>query len=70
MTKHKEDCRRVFKKYDTNCPRCKELMAGSPAREGWQKRYYANKKHAEQIRKIPHDCKKSNCGPICTFGDW
>lgn len=32
---HKENCSRVFKRYDPACPRCQELINGEPARKGW-----------------------------------
>lgn len=34
-TAHKEDCKRVFKKYDQECARCQELSNGAPARAAW-----------------------------------
>ncbi len=34
-TKHIQGCRRVFKLYDAECDRCRELMAGSPPKPGW-----------------------------------
>lgn len=48
--KHKEDCTRVFKNYDMTCSRCIELSNGSVPREGWQARYYANKKREERYQ--------------------
>lgn len=33
--KHSNDCKRVFGRYDMNCPRCVELSQGAPARAGW-----------------------------------
>jgi len=62
-TKHNQDCARVFSHYDTNCPRCKELIAGSKPRDGWQKRYYAQK--SEQAH-VPHRCNEI----VCTHGEW
>jgi len=73
MTKHKPDCKRVFKNYDKTCPRCIELMNGAKARKGWQADYFKRKKENEirQSKEIKnHDCKKSGCMSICTFGDW
>jgi len=32
---HKEDCVRVFKRYDASCPRCQELMKGLEPRKPW-----------------------------------
>jgi hypothetical protein len=73
ITKHKEDCNRVFKNYDLTCPRCIELANGSKPREGWQKKYYENKA-GEEARFLQalknHDCEKSGCLPICVAFDW
>ena len=33
-TKHTDECRRVFSRYDAQCPRCRELIDGAPARHG------------------------------------
>ena len=73
ITKHKENCERVFKNYDLTCPRCIELSEGAKPRDGWQKRYYETKKREKLqfMRALKsHDCKKSNCGPVCTAFDW
>lgn len=77
-TKHKADCKRVFKNYDKTCPRCVELADGSKARDGWQAGYYKLKAHNDEMTRLsiaahfaaggPHATGK--CGPICTFGDW
>ena len=72
-TKHTYDCKRVFKHYDMTCPRCVELSNGAKARDGWQKKYYENKKRNDAIELNAiknHNCHESNCGPVCTFGDW
>jgi hypothetical protein len=34
-TRHKADCKRVWKRYDPSCARCTELAGGAKAREGW-----------------------------------
>ena len=78
MTKHSSDCRRVFSRYDADCPRCQELASGAAPRSGWQAAYYARKAHREnQDRRAiaahfapggPHD--RGECGPICTAFDW
>lgn len=68
-TKHKEECKRVFKRYDSDCPRCKELMSGAEPRKGWgwrKKQYEANR----LVEIENHDCKKSNCGVVCTAFEW
>ncbi len=41
--KHKDDCNMAFGRKDPSCPRCMELINGSPARSGWQKNYYTQK---------------------------
>jgi len=35
QTKHIQDCKRVFKNYDLNCSRRKELASRAEARRGW-----------------------------------
>ena len=62
----------VFGKRTAGCPRCDELAAGAPAR---QHGYFGTTLQAmhqsdERIGRMPHDCKASGCGPVCTFGDW
>lgn len=72
-TKHSDDCGRVFKNYDLNCPRCQELANGSPPRDGWQKGYYSRKaaEEAMYLQDIKtHDCQTSNCGIVCTAFEW
>lgn len=62
-----------FTKVAGVCPRCDELKAGAPSRDGWQKQYYTTKKkHEEQFNRElkAHNCQASKCGPVCTFGDW
>lgn len=50
------------------CPRCTELANGAPVR-AW--RNYRAESDAQRVREIrAHDCKRSGCGPVCTFGDW
>lgn len=67
-TKHKHNCKRAFSNYDMTCPRCKELSEGLPARDGWNSR--KDREYANFVNRLEnHDCKKSGCGPICTFGD-
>lgn len=68
-TLHLKDCKRVFNRYDQNCPRCVELMNGSKPRAGWNDQ--KKKIEADTIKAIrSHDCQKSNCGPVCTAFDW
>lgn len=77
-TKHSNNCQRVFKNYDANCPRCQELINGSKPRDGWQKSYYSRKAQQEAQRTAdihehfapngPH--ARGVCGPVCTAFDW
>ena len=48
------------------CARCDELRAGAPVRQ-WAGR---PTKPMRTYDHIPHDCTKSHCGIVCTFGDW
>lgn len=69
---------RAFGRRAAGCPRCAELAAGAPARNGWQQDYFAAKAHNERVAKLsreahyapggPHATGK--CGPVCTFNDW
>jgi len=73
ITKHKDNCRRVFKQYDKDCPRCQELMKGAKPRKGWQYDYFRRKKEEDKRRSEDirnHDCKKAGCGVVCTYGEW
>jgi len=71
---HSANCKRVFSRYDPECPRCIELIAGSPARPGWSARARALEiRHTADLAAHfapggPHAAGK--CGPVCTFGDW
>ena len=77
-TKHSADCKMVFGRKDASCPRCQELIAGAPARDGWQKGYFASKRRNDEIERHaiaahfapggPHSLGK--CGPVCTAFDW
>lgn len=76
-TMHKGDCQRVWKRYDVTCPRCQELIAGAPARDGWQKEYYERNaredaREAQAVRDHFTSQKhlSGGCGPVCTFGQW
>lgn len=71
QTKHSVTCSMTFGRPDKTgtCPRCNELSAGFGARKGWG--YQKKQTELSRIREIHnHDCKKSGCGPVCTFGDW
>ncbi len=70
---HNQECKMAFGRKDPECPRCQELLSGEPARSGWQKDYFSRKKINDErrLKEIKdHDCKKSNCSIICTFGDY
>lgn len=70
---HSAQCQMTFGRKDENCPRCQELLNGAAPRAGWQKKYFEQKKRTEEMELAAirsHDCKKSNCSVVCTFGDW
>lgn len=71
--RHSNECKMNFGRKDHECPRCVEMLNGAAPRDGWQKRYFCKQKQEEEARLNAvrhHDCKKSNCAPVCTFGDW
>jgi len=70
----------VFGRKTPGCPRCDELLAGA-APVQWAGRERCTKCggpddagcmvpvcYACQIKA--HDCRASNCGPVCTAFDW
>jgi hypothetical protein len=59
----------VFGKLTPGCPRCDELKSGAPVRE-WASTRNARFEASRREAVRSHDCKKSNCGPVCTYGDW
>lgn len=72
-TMHNVNCKMAFGRKDPDCARCKELLNGAAPRKGWQADYYAQKKinDARFLNEIRnHDCVKSHCGVVCTFGEW
>jgi hypothetical protein len=66
-TAHKADCKMAFGRKDATCPRFTELLAGAPARKGWNdavRRAAASR--LEAIRT--HDfaaCERSNVMCVC-----
>jgi hypothetical protein len=70
MTKHRDGCARVFKRYDSTCARCHELAQGATARRGWGDR--TREWEAQTLRAIrAHDfraCAQRN--GCCTHFDW
>lgn len=77
ITKHVDNCSRVFRNYDMSCPRCKELAAGAQARDGWQKSYYEQQAQSRRMfeaglkyHRYNHQTQKCNCGAVvCTWGE-
>lgn len=62
-----------FGRREDDCPRCVELDNGAPVRRpGWVnslgKRARDEQATLAAIRS--HDCRKSNCGVVCTAFDW
>ncbi len=68
MLKHSETCNMAFGRKDETCPRCQELIAGAKPRSWGPSRKMQDARHAADIRA--HDCAKSRCNVVCTFGDW
>jgi len=71
--KHTLNCTRIFKRYDADCGRCRELSAGAKLRDSYHKRYFEDKAAKEQAftRALKaHNCQINNCGPVCTAFDW
>jgi hypothetical protein len=68
-TKHSADCKMVFGRKDSNCPRCQELIAGSKPRT-WA--VSNDTKRCAGIRDHfrSHKHLSGGCGVICTFGEW
>ena len=69
--KHNNTCLMSFGRPSkhSNYPRCEELKNGKKPRKSWG--YDKRMNEARQLKEIrEHDCKKSNCGIVCTFGDW
>ncbi len=71
-TLHSPDCKRVFARLDTKCPRCKELAMGAIRRQGWGE--LAKRNEESRLRAIRnHDFSPSNpkhVGGVCTCFDW
>lgn len=69
QTKHSDNCNRVFKNYDLNCPRCLELANGSQPRKGWQEAYFSNKAKTESVKtsSCEHGISEINPGGYCNI---
>jgi hypothetical protein len=50
------------------CPRCEELKAGAEPVRWAPSRREQDELRAQEIRD--HDCVKSGCSIVCTFGQW
>lgn len=65
-TKHTH--KMIFGKKVDGCPRCAELLAGAEP-----VRWSMSRKEQDAIRCAEiraHDCTRSGCSVVCTFGDW
>lgn len=67
-TPHSETCKAAFGRKDATCPRCSELLAGATPTSWGQSRRAMDMQRVAEIRK--HDCKRSGCNVVCTFGDY
>jgi hypothetical protein len=72
-TTTKHDCGGpVFGRKTPGCPRCDELLAGAEPVK-WNGPTQKEKEEAYRVwlaRLKSHDCKASNCAPICVAFDW
>ena len=59
----------VFGRLTGGCPRCDELRAGAAPKKGWGRSSRYNGGYSSKKLAL-HSCKESNCGPICTWGEW
>lgn len=61
----------IFGKKTPGCPRCDEMLAGSPPVR-WSGFIMDKKKREEAYlaEMRAHDCKKRGCGPICVAFDY
>ena len=57
-----------FGRLTSGCPRCDELKLGVPARSWGLSVRQRDQLRCREIQA--HDCRKSGCGPVCTFGEW
>ena len=51
-----------------SCPRCDELRAGAEPVRWVNSRREDDARRSAEIRA--HNCERSHCGLVCTFGDW
>ena len=59
----------VFGRRVAGCPRCQELASGAaPIQWSGSRSAIIDAELAQAIRV--HDCVRSGCGPVCTFGQW
>lgn len=70
ITKHKDECTRIFNRYDKSCIRCKELMRGAEPRESWHKQYYIDRARENQRRKDHFASIKHKKEGVCTAFEW
>ena len=71
---HKQDCKRIFSRYDLTCPRCQELQNGASPREGWGDVARQQAK-SRSLEISAHYANHSNCdyerqGVPCVKFDW
>ena len=58
-----------FGRKTPGCPRCDELLNGAEPRSwGGGRDRHSGYPSSQEIRS--HDCAKSGCSIVCTFGDW
>ncbi len=71
---HKQDCKRIFSRYDLTCPRCQELQNGASPREGWGDRRHQQdlaRSRAIEAHYANHNtCDYERRGVPCVTFDW
>jgi hypothetical protein len=71
-TRHDADCKKAFGRFDKECARCRELIAGAPARKGWNSRAADDVRRGTEIDAHFQGARhlSGGCGIVCTFGEW
>lgn len=61
---HNTNCKRVFKRYDPTCPRCKELINGAIPRKAW---FTPRENIRESFTPCNHGSYNINPGGYCNI---
>lgn len=66
--KHSDNCKMAWGRKDPQCPRCQDLLNGARPIVWNSSKKDRDLAFSRSLKS--HNCTVSNCGPICTFGDW